>query len=455
MSENIRTADEAPRSADFAYDRDSAGPPVPQRSRRAAIAGGVGTLIEGYDFSSYGYLAVYLAPLFFPSSDPVVSLLLALVVFATSYVARPLGGLVFGLMGDRGLDRARVLLVTIICMGVASSLIGLLPTYQSIGVTASIMLIALRLLQGFSVGGEVAGAATFVSEAAENRFKSRFGAFNPAGATLGFALAAGVSGLVSALTTDEQMATWGWRIPFLVSLPLTVACFLVRRRITSQAAPDGGEGRSDATSTLRRTIAEGWRQILAVAGLSAAMNGTAYFGLTYVSIHLIKQLGYPTTAVYWVTTAVVALAAALMIPVGRLGDRTDLPVLGAIGLLGYLVLTLPAMWLMGHANLAFAAVAFCAIMVNTSFLQVAGYSLPPELFPRSIRFTGMSLGYNIGVVVAGGTAPAICVWLVSATGSSLTPAYFVMGMAIIGLVTVFAISRGPRPGREQAAPTGN
>ncbi|MEU7810877.1 MFS transporter [Pseudonocardia sp. NPDC049154] len=428
-------------------DTTSSGTSAPPRnSRRAAIAGGVGTLIEGYDFSSYGYLSVFIAPLFFPNDDPVVSLLLTLVVFATAYLARPLGGIAFGLVGDR-VDRGKVLVVTILLMGTATTLIGLLPTNATIGVSATVLLILLRLVQGFSVGAEVAGAATFVSEAAPNRFKARFGAFNPAGATFGFGLAAAVAGLTSALTSAEQMAEWGWRIPFLLSLPLTVVCFLIRRRITNEAHPvatvDGKK------TSLIDVIRVGWRGILKGAGLSAAVNGTAYFGLTYVSIHLIQRLEYPKTAVYWVTTAVVMVTALLMLPVGRLGDRVDLPKLGAIGMVGYLAVTWVGMWLMGFGSLALAGVAFLVIMVNSAFLQVTGYALSPEIYPRAIRFTGMSLGWNIGVIVAGGTAPALCVWLVEATGNPTSPAFFVMLAAAIGLVSVWAIARGPRPGRTE------
>lgn len=426
---------------------DRSAPGVPPRARRAAVAGGVGTLIEGYDFSSYGYLAVYLAPLFFPNTDPVVSLLLALLVFAGAYVARPLGGIVFGLLGDR-IDRGRVLIATILCMGMATTLIGVLPAYDSAGVAATVLLIVLRLVQGFSVGAEVAGAATFVSEAAPNRFKSRFGAFNPAGATGGFALAAAVTGTTSAIVGPDAMAAWGWRVPFLVSLPLTIVAFLIRRRIIAEAHPVAG-----ADTSLLTVLRRGWVPILKVAALSAAVNGTAYFGLTYVSIHLIQRLKYPATEVFWLTTAVVAVSALLMLPVGRLGDRVDLPRLGMIGMVGYLAVTWVGMWAMGLGNLALAGLAFLVIMVNTSFAQVTGYSLSPELFPREIRFTGTSLGWNIGVILSGGTAPALSVWLIETTGSVLAPAYFVMGVALIGLAALVAIARGPRPGRTDATAT--
>src|SRR5690606_13282257 len=180
--------------------------------------------------------------------------------------------------------------------------------------------------------------------------------------------------------------------------------------------------------------------ILKGAGLSAAVNGTAYFGLTYVSIHLIERLGYPETGVYWVTTAVVVITALLMLPVGRLGDKWGLVRLGLVGAVGYLAVTWVGMWLMGQESLALAGAAFLVIMVNSAFLQVTGYSLSPELYPRAIRFTGTSLGWNIGVVVAGGTAPALCVWLIEATGSVLAPAYFVMATALVGIISLWAIA---------------
>ncbi|WP_433503051.1 MFS transporter [Pseudonocardia halophobica] len=434
MTQDATSAAEAP---------DNGGATALRRPRRAAVAGGVGCLVEGYDFSAYGYLSVFLAPLFFPSDSEVGSLLLALVVFGTAYLARPLGGIAFGLVGDR-VDRGKVLVATILLMGLATTLIGVLPTHDTIGVTATVLLIVLRLAQGFSVGAEVAGATTFVSEAAPDRYKSRFGAFNSAGATFGFGLAAAVSGLCSLLTTPEQMAEWGWRIPFLISLPLTVLCFLIRRRITGEAEPvEHGGPRISLLDVVRR----GWRPILKGAGLAAAVNGTAYFGLTYVSIHLIQQLAYPKTGVYWVTTLVVLLTGALMLPVGRLGDCVDLPRLGMIGAAGFLAVTWFGMWVMDQGNLLLAGAAFMLIMVNNAFLQVTGYALSPEIFPKEIRFTGMSLGWNIGVIIAGGTAPALCLWLVETTGNTTAPSFFVMATAVVGLVALVAIARGPRPGR--------
>ena len=411
--------------------------------RKAAFAGGVGTMIEGYDFSMYGYMAVIIAPLFFPSDNQVSSLLLTLSVFAAAYAARPLGGLVFGYIGDR-ISRRTALLTTLLMMGLASAAIGVLPTALAVGPIASVALVLLRLIQGFSVGGEVAGAATLVSEAAPAGRRGRYGALNPFGATLGFALASAVAGLVSFLTTEEQMHAWGWRIPFLVALPLAAVCLALRRSLVDDAAASEKPAMKSPVVAVFTT----WKKQLAqAAGISLAVNGTAYFGLTYLSIHLIQQLGYPKTSVYWTTTVVVALSAFLMLATGRLGDRIGLPALAGVGLAGYFVVTFAAMTIMGQGSLLLAGLAFLLIMVNTSFLQVAGYSMIPELFGQAVRYTGTALGWNIGVVIAGGTAPVLCVWLVDRTGNSLSPALFVMGLSLIGGLAAWSIhrSRASRP----------
>lgn len=424
-------------------DPDASGnvPVTGRTGRRAGIAGGVGTMIEGYDNSIYAYMAVFLAPVFFPSDDSVASLLSTLLVFAVAYIARPFGGLLFGYIGDR-VSRRTALLTTLLCMGGASTIIGLLPSHATVGPLAAVFLVVLRVVQGMSVGGEVAGAATVVSEAAPKGMRGRYGALNPFGATMGFALASATAGTVTFLTTDEQMQSWGWRIPFLLALPLTGVCWMLRRSLVEHS------GKKEKEAGAKAPIVELFkREPVALAkavGLSVAVNGTAYFGLTYLSIHLIQRLGYEKTPVFWTLTVVVAGAALLMLPVGRLADKIGLVPTGIIGLVGYLILTYPAMVLMEQGAFALVAVALIMVMVNTSFLQVAGYTSIPELFPADIRYTGTAIGWNIGVVIAGGTAPVLAVWLIEVTGSNRAPAFFVMLCAAIGLVSAIAMLRGLR-----------
>lgn len=406
-----------------------------KKTRRAALAGGVGTLIEYYDFSLYGYLAVIIAPLYFPSEHPVTSLLSALAVFGTAYLVRPLGGIVFGHIGDR-FGRKRALMATLVCMGVGSTAMGLLPTPAQIGVWATVLLVIVRLLQGFSAGGEVGGSATFISESAPSHLKATYGAFTPMGSTGGFALAAAVAGAVSALTTDVQMDSWGWRIPFLMALPLTLFCLWVRTRV--EETHEVTETKHEKSSPVRSVFLRQPRALAQATALSAAVNGTAYIGLTYMAIHLTKQLGYDATPVFWVATTAIGIAAVAMPLAGRLGDRIGTVRLMAIGFVGFIVLTYPMMGLM-HLGLVVATLAFVVIMLNSAAAQVGAYTILPQFFDKQSRYTGVAMGWNLGVIIAGGTAPFVAVWLVEQTGNILSPAFFVMTLAVVGLIALATV----------------
>ncbi|MFC9767338.1 MFS transporter [Rhodococcus jostii] len=415
------------------------------RARRAAIAGGVGTLIEYYDFSLYGYLAIVMAPLFFPSSDPAIALLSALAVFGTAYLMRPLGGIVFGHIGDR-LGRKKALLATLVCMGLGSMAMGFLPTHAQAGIWATVLLVVVRMVQGFSAGGEVGGSATFISESAPRHLKATYGAFTPLGSTMGFAMAAAVAGTVSALTTDAQLESWGWRVPFLLALPLTLLCLWARTRVEETHGEDTDSGPVQAP-----VVAVFRRQPLALlqsVGISLACNGTAYIGLTYMSIHLMKSLGYERTPVYWIATAVIGVVALAMPLGGMLADRIGRLRFTVISLAGFAIITYPAMAVMHH-SLWIAAIAYLLIMVNTVGTQVGSYTLMPLLFDKDVRFTGVAMGWNLGVVIAGGTAPFVAVWLVEKTGNVLSPAVFVIVAAVIGLISVAGVARRSKVAQEQ------
>lgn len=405
------------------------------KTRRAAVAGGVGTLIEYYDFSLYGYMAVVVAPLFFPNEDPVISLLSALAVFGTAYLLRPLGGIFFGHIGDR-IGRKKALVATLLCMGVGSTAMGLLPTHGQIGAMATVLLVLVRMLQGFSAGGEVGGSATFISESTPPDRKAFYGSFTPMGSTGGFALAAAVAGTVTALTTDAQMSSWGWRIPFLLAFPLTLLCLLARSRVEETHQVE--EADEAPHSPIGEAITKQPKALLQATAISAATNGTAYIGLTYLSIHLIQRLGYESASVYWVATLAIGISALLMPVGGLIGDRIGLHRLAAVGLIGYILLTYPMMNLMDN-GLFIAAIAYIVIMLNTVTTQVSAYTLLPLLFEKRLRYTGVAMGWNLGVVIAGGTAPFLAVWLIEQTGNNLAPAFFVIVVAIIGLVAMASV----------------
>ncbi|MCG0288617.1 MFS transporter [Streptomyces sp. PSAA01] len=413
----------------------------PRTVRRAMLAGSIGTLIEYFDFSVYGYLAVAIAPQFFPGDDPAASTLAALAVFATGLVVRPIGGVFFGWIGDRW-GRRKALVSSVLCMGVASSLTGLLPTYSQIGVFAAILLFITRLAQGISSGGESVGAYTYIYESAPPQRRAFLGSVTPIGSNLGFMFAAATAGAISALTTKEQMGDWGWRLPFLMAVPLTLLCLWARLRIEDTPEFKEAAQRADIPAApIREVLATHRTALLQSIGLAMAQGGAIFLGLTYIGIYLTTNLGYDTTLVYWLSAGVVLVTVLLMVPAGRLAARFGCRRVLMGGLLGFLVTAYPAMLLMGQDSLALAGLAYLLLMLSSAFVQVPAASLWPHLFERRVRYTGMAIGYNVGTVLAGGTAPYIAAFLVDRTGNLLSPAFFVMLVCLIGIGSLLTVRK--------------
>ncbi|MEU0463745.1 MFS transporter [Amycolatopsis sp. NPDC006131] len=420
-----------------------AGTSAPTRTpsaRRAAIAGGVGTLIEYYDFSVYAFLAVTLGPLFFPSDQPAVSVLLTLAVFGSAYVMRPLGGWFFGRLGDRR-GRRHALVVTVVTMGVFSGVLGILPSYASVGVIAPVLLVLVRLAQGFSAGGEIGGAATYVAESAPPGKRGLFGSLTPVGSTLGFSVAAAVVGLMTAVTTTEQMSAWGWRVPFLISLPLAVICLWVRVRLEDTAEFAEMAQRAEVVrSPLLAVVKEKPLSVLRVIGIAIAMNGTGYIGLTYFSTYLIQTQGFSKQAVYWASAIGIALACATYPLAGMLTDRFGRKPVLITAYVAYLVLAWPAFALLGAtSSIVVVTAIYVVYMAVNGLAQVPAFPQFTELFPRRIRYTGVALGFNVGTIIAGGSAPYVAAQLVESTGNPMSPAFWVLGVAVVGLITVLTL----------------
>ncbi|MFY0405515.1 MFS transporter [Solicola sp. PLA-1-18] len=423
---------------DTAHDLTSTtdSEPSPSTARRAALAGGVGTLIEYYDFSVYAFLAVTLGPLFFPSDQPGVSTLLTLAVFGSAYVMRPLGGWFFGRLGDRR-GRRHALVTTVVAMGVCCALLGLLPTHAQVGVLAPVLLVLIRLAQGFSAGGEIGGAATYVAESAPTGRRGVFGSLTPIGSTLGFSVAAAVVGCVAASTTDAQMAAWGWRIPFLVSIPLAALCLWARVRLEDTPEFEEMAERAEVVrSPLLQVVRDHPLSVLRVVGIAIAMNGSGYIGLTYFGIYLAGE-GFDQQAIYWTSAIAIAIACLSFPLAGVLTDRFGRRPVLLTSYVAYLVIAWPAFAIMGATeSILVVGLVYVVYMFFNGLAQVPAFPQFTELFPRNVRYTGVALGFNIGTIIAGGSAPYIAAQLVQSTGNKMAPAFWVMGVVVVGIVTV-------------------
>ncbi|TQM01917.1 MFS transporter [Pseudonocardia kunmingensis] len=426
----------------------AAGDVPPATLRRATIGATVGSVVEWFDIAVYAYLAAVLGGVFFPSDDPAVSLLSSFAVFGAAFVVRPLGGIFFGALGDR-IGRQRTLAWVIILVSAATLGIGLLPGYASIGVAAPALLVLLRLLQGFSAGGEMGGASAFVAEYSPPRRRGYLVAWVEMGCILGFLLGSLVVLLLNLVLTPEQVVSWGWRIPFLMAAPLGIVGLYIRTRL--EETPEFAALRR-AGDVARNPLLEGirdhWPAILRTAGYALFQNAALYIILTFVPSYQTETLGY-TALVASVSSVASMTVICLLIPaLGALSDRLGRrPVLGGSCVLA-LVLSYPLFVLMGQDSPVLAVAAHLGLGVILAIFLGPTLAAMNEMFVTRVRYGGFSLGYNLSVSAFGGTAPFLVTWLISRTGNTTSPAFYVMGAAMITLVVILT-ARETAPDRSR------
>ena len=426
-------------SATLEVQASAAGAGSPAIARKAAVAAAAGTAIEYYEFGVYGYMAAIIGPLFFPSDKPTAALLSVLAIFGSAFLMRPIGGIILGRLGDR-VGRKSVLLTTVIGMGVATAAVGLLPVASVAGILSPLALLLVRLAQGFFSGAEVTGAAAYVAESAPRGRRGFYGAATPVGVAIGGALAAAVCGLITGLISTAQLHDWGWRIPFLMSLPLVIFSAIMRRRIEESAVfRRVAESSEPPKAPLSEVLKHHRLPMLRVFLISLGQNVGYWVGFVFMSIYLITYLKYDKTSVYWAMSLVSITMAMLMPMWGGISDRIGRKKVLYIGFAAYAVLVIPMMMLMNLHNTALTFVALFIFALPMPIVQSVGYPTYAEQFPTRVRYTGMAFSFNFGTILGGGVTPYIATALIGNTGNLLSPAYLLVAAAIIGFVTLTGV----------------
>ncbi|MER8157930.1 MFS transporter [Streptomyces sp. NPDC094472] len=406
--------------------------------RRSVAAGAVGVFVHWFDWAAYAYLAGTVATVFFPDENSTTGLLAVFGVFAVSFGIRPIGALVFGPLGDR-IGRKRTLSLVIFMMSGATLSIGLLPGYAEIGVAAPVLLVILRLIQGFAAGGEFGSAASFLAESAPRRRRGFGVSWLEVGSLLGFLAGSFVYLLLSTGLDEDQLTAWGWRIPFLVSAPLGVIGFIIRNKIE-----DTPEYRTlEANDTVPRTpvrelLRRHKRHLLQAAGLMAAMHVPFYMVLTYLVTYETDHLGHSAGSAALLST-VISLLGLVLVPVfGLLSDRVGRKPVFVGATAGLLVLSTPAFLLM---RTGLAGTWIAGLLLGVILAAILGtYAVwSAEIFPTRTRQSGLSIAYNLTAALFAGTVPYLMTVLISATGSTLLPGPYLMVFAVGGLIAALSL----------------
>jgi MFS transporter, MHS family, proline/betaine transporter len=406
---------------------------VRQTSRQAVSAAVIGNVLEWYDFAVYGFLASIIGKTFFPSGDDVSQLLAAFAVYGVGFLARPIGGIVIGRIGDtRG--RKTALVLTIMLMAAGTVLIGLIPGYASIGIAGPLLVLIARLMQGFSAGGEWGGSTAFIVEWAEEGERGFLGSFQQCSVSAGLLLGSGVAALVATLLEPATMEAWGWRVPFLLGALLGPVGIYMRRNIDETPAYE--KAMRTPAAAADDDVAPFWLAARAF-GFTILWTVAFYIFLNYMPTFIKTYAKVSSAAALWSNT-IGLLVLVVAIPImGRLSDRIGRKPLLLACCVCFIVLPYPVFVLYLSAPPLGVIIAVQVVFgLIIAMFSGAGPAAISEIFPTRIRSTWMTTGYALSVAIFGGFAPYIATWLIATTGSPISPVYYVIAAAVVSTIVI-------------------
>jgi len=411
-----------------------------QEERRVLAGTLVGTTIEWYDFFIFAQLtATLLTPLFLEplgESNPGIAQILSFAMIGISFFFRPLGAVVAGHLGDR-YGRKRILVLTLILMGIATAAIGLLPTYASIGVAAPILLVLLRVIQGFSAGGEWGGAALMAVEHAPNHRRGYFGAYPQIGVPIGMILATGLLYILRVAMSPEDFIAWGWRIPFLLSIALIFVGYMIRRAVEESPVFKQLSQRKAAEHTPLRELMTGHtKQVLQAALIFISNNAAGYLVIAFFISYTTKVLEMPVAPILLATTIGSVGWLIFTLVGGWLSDKIGRRATFVIGYALVFVWMIPMFLMIDTGNIVLYTIAIFVLTVGLGLSYGPQSAMYAEMFPAQIRYSGISIGYALGAILGGAFAATVAQILLETTGASVSIAVYIMVLTVISVAAV-------------------
>lgn len=404
--------------------------------RRVIVASFIGNFVEWFDYAVYGYLAATIAGVFFPTSDKQTGLLLTFGLFAVSFFVRPLGGFVWGQIGDK-VGRKNALSLSILIMSGSTFAIALIPGYATIGLAAPILLLLVRVVQGFSAAGEYAGASAFLVEYAPANRRGLYAAVVPASTAAGLLLGSLLAALLSLTLSPEQMHEWGWRLPFLLAAPMGLIGRYIRTKLEDTPA---FRALTEEDKAIKAPVAalfrDHWRPLLLAVG-AVLLNAIGFYViLSYMPTYLSEELGLGATESFLATTIALLTYIGFIFLTGMASDKFGRKKVLMTASVLFILLTIPAFMLLDTGN--FLVIVLVQVLLG-AMLTLNDGTLPSflaELFPTRVRYSGFAVSFNLSNALFGGTAPFVATLLIATSGSKLAPGWYLMAAAAVSLVAV-------------------
>lgn len=408
-------------------------------SSKALFAGVSGTALQWYDFALFGYFAPIIAAAYFPNDNQFASLLSAFGVFAVGYLLAPIGSLFFGYIGDQ-FGRKRALTLSILAMAIPTALISVIPSYQYIGIAAPLLITLLRVIQGFVASSEFTGSAIFLVEHAKPENKAFYGCLTSSAYSTGLIMA----GLAASFFTASFMPDWGWRIGFGLALIAGILIFYLRAHVAETPEYEHIAQHDKRSLPFLAALKEAPLAVVGIIGIAWLVSimtfGTYVFTATYLHSYFHISLGLATLII----TLALAVDATLEPFIALLADKIGLLKVVRLGMVGMLLLSIPIFILLATGNVVLIAIGlvFMSILIAITYAPLNAYMV--SLFPHQYRYSGFGVAFNVGISLFGGTTPIVMMWLVNTTNNYISPAWYYMFGAIIGLGSIMICEQGRR-----------